>query len=127
VAVRTTRSRIIHLRNDYKDIMTIIEKHLHEHFASLEDSDEDLPLARDTHDPSLRHSVPQELSRPFAKVNSVVPGSPADAAGLKAGDVLRNFGYVDATNNDDLKKVGECVQGNEGVRHDHLRQLCDHT
>ena len=42
-------------------------------------------------------------------------GSPADAAGLKAGDEIRVFGYANNTNHDELKRVAECVQGNEGV------------
>ena len=60
--------------------------------------------------------VVQPLGPPFARVNSVVEGSPADSAGLKANDEIRNFGYVDIANNDNLRRVGECVQGNEGVR-----------
>jgi 26S proteasome non-ATPase regulatory subunit 9 len=116
VAVRTTRARIIHLRNDYKELMARIEKHLHEHFASLEDSDGDLVPLPGAQAQRLTDSAVENLGRPFAKVNGVVPGSPADTAGLKTGDLLCSFGYVDASNHDDLKRVGECVQGNEGVR-----------
>ena len=117
--VRTTRSRIIHLRNDWKDLMGLIEKRLHEHFASLDDEDDDTaaaaaPSATDAALP--RDSVPETLDQPFAKVNTVVDNSPAAAAGLKPGDLIRNFGYVNLENNDGLKKVAECVQGNEGVR-----------
>jgi 26S proteasome non-ATPase regulatory subunit 9 len=112
--VRTTRARIIHLRNDYKDLMAVIEKHLHEHFASLDDDDERVAaVSADTS--TLRDSVPETLDRPFAKVNSVVDNSPASTAGLKPGDLIRNFGYVNVDNHDNLRKVAECVQGNEGV------------
>lgn len=111
--IRTTRSRIIHLRNDYKDLLNAIEKHLHEHFASLEDA-EDLPAAT-TGAGMLGDSITPTLDEPFAKVNSVVPSSPAYTAGLKAGDEIRNFGYVNKGNHDGLKKVAECVQGNENV------------
>ncbi|KAK4038761.1 hypothetical protein C8A01DRAFT_17200 [Parachaetomium inaequale] len=112
--IRTTRARIIHLRNDWKDLMGIIEKRLHEHFASLEDDDNETatPISSDTSIP--RDSVPETLDPPFAKVNSVVDNSPAAAAGLQPGDLIRNFGYVNLENNDGLKKVAECVQGNEG-------------
>lgn len=65
--------------------------------------------------PSSSSQAPQPSRPPFAKVNSVVSGSPAESAGLKAGDLIRNFGYVNHTNHDGLKRVGECVQGNEGV------------
>jgi 26S proteasome non-ATPase regulatory subunit 9 len=113
MTVRTTRARIIMLRNDYKDLMNAIEKHLHEHFATLQDHN-DTPSATTTGPGMLGDSIPETLDEPFAKVNSVVPGSPADSAGLKAGDEIRNFGYVNRANHDNLKKVAECVQGNQG-------------
>lgn len=106
--IRTTRSRVIHLKNDYKELMAIIEKRLHEHFASMQESDDEAPqdIPQD--------SVPERLQEPFAKVNSVVDGSPAERAGLRAGDEIRNFGYVNQSNHDNLRRVGECVQGSEG-------------
>jgi len=118
--VRTTRSRIIYLRNDHKALMTVIEKHLHEHFARLaEEGQQDEPMTNggppSIDIPSSSSQAPQASGPPFAKVNSVVAGSPAESAGLKAGDEIRNFGYVNHTNHDGLKRVGECVQGNEGV------------
>ncbi|KAI0016450.1 hypothetical protein F4780DRAFT_759476 [Xylariomycetidae sp. FL0641] len=117
--IRTTRARIIHLKNDYKDLMNAIEKHLHEHFASLQANgaaDDAAAPASTSQANMMGDFVPQTLDEPFAKVNSVVTDSPADAAGLKAGDEIRNFGYVNRTNHDGLKKVAECVQGNEGQR-----------
>ncbi|KAI5927785.1 hypothetical protein F4810DRAFT_649426 [Camillea tinctor] len=113
--IRTTRSRIIHLKNDYKDLMNAIEKHLHAHFASLQDTNDVAP-ASTPRAGAMGDFIPETLDEPFAKVNSVVTDSPADAAGLKAGDEIRNFGYVNKDNHDGLKKVAECVQGNEGVR-----------
>ncbi len=98
--------------------MNVIEKHIHEHFARLAENgaaDEPMTNGDNTRadvSPSLE---PEVLSPPFAKVNSVVTGSPADAAGLKAGDEIRVFGYVNNTNHDELRRVAECVQGNEGV------------
>jgi 26S proteasome non-ATPase regulatory subunit 9 len=96
--------------------MNKIEKHLHEHFASLQDTDDAAPTTT-TGAGMMGDSIPHSLEEPFAKVNSVVPGSPAESAGLKAGDEIRNFGYVNKANHDGLKKVAECVQGNEGVSH----------
>lgn len=120
--IRTARARIIHLRNDYKDLMARIEKHIHEHFASLAEGAADAEIApasssadaasRD--EPALRDYVPERLGDPFAKINTVAPGSPAASAGLQPGDLIRNFGYVDAANHDQLKKVAECVQASAG-------------
>lgn len=94
--------------------MGVIEKYLHEHFANLQDGDEAPSTAGD----GLRilpDSQSEQLDEPFAKVNSVAANSPAQQAGLQAGDEIRNFGYVNRSNHDGLKKVAECVQGNEGV------------
>ncbi|OTB06672.1 hypothetical protein M426DRAFT_9450 [Hypoxylon sp. CI-4A] len=113
--VRTTRAKIIHLKNDYKDLMNTIEKHLHEHFASIQEFDDVAPTST-SHGGMLGDSIPSTLDEPFAKVNSVVGGSPAESAGLKPGDEIRNFGYVSKGNHDGLKKVAECVQGNESQR-----------
>lgn len=127
IKVRTTRSRIIYLRNDYKELMEAIEKQIHEHFASLpEEVSERTEQQTPTPQEPLRDYVaPPGLTAPFAKVNTVVDGSPASLAGLKPGDQIRNFGYVNSSNHDDLKKVAECVQGNEGVRElSHLRRGC---
>ncbi|EKD15547.1 putative GTP-binding nuclear protein Ran [Drepanopeziza brunnea f. sp. 'multigermtubi' MB_m1] len=116
--IRTTRARIIYLKNDHKSLMNVIEKHIHEHFARLAESGvEDEPMTNG--DNSRTHistsSQPEVLTPPFAKVNSVVATSPADSAGLKAGDEIRAFGYVNSTNHDSLKRVAECVQGSEGI------------
>lgn len=95
--------------------MAAIEKHLHEHFASLDDTEDETPAARRSNQaPTSTDYIHDTLDQAFAKVNTVVPQSPADRAGLKPGDEIRNFGYVNFSNNDGLKKVGECVQGNEG-------------
>ncbi|KAF5023603.1 hypothetical protein F66182_4361 [Fusarium sp. NRRL 66182] len=112
--IRTTRARIIHLRNDYAALMAGIEKFLHEHFASLDENDFAPAAGSSNVQPVLSDSIAAPLDPPFAKVNTVATGSPAESAGLKAGDEIRNFGYVNRTNHDNLKKVAECVQGNEG-------------
>jgi 26S proteasome non-ATPase regulatory subunit 9 len=94
--------------------MTVIEKYLHEHFANVQDGD----AAPGTAGDELRilpDSQSEQLDEPFAKINTVAAGSPAQLAGLQAGDEIRNFGYVNRSNHDGLKKVAECVQGNEGV------------
>lgn len=102
--------------------MTKIEKHLHEHFASLMENGDDneeqargVDAAASAQEPALRDYVPATLDETFAKVNTVAPDSPAATAGMQPGDLIRNFGWVNKANHDGLKKVAECVQGNEGV------------
>jgi 26S proteasome regulatory subunit N4 len=97
--------------------MNVIEKTVHEHFAELAQQQPEATNSSSSQ-PSEAQPIatrPAPLDPPFAKVNSVVPGSPAETAGLKAGDEIRNFGYVNRSNNDGLKRVADCVQGNEGV------------
>ncbi|KAF6226273.1 hypothetical protein HO133_009139 [Letharia lupina] len=114
--IRTTRARIVYLRNDYKTLMSKIELGLHEHHASYQASNPS--LASGSSQGPLRSgsaATDQDLiDTPFAKVNSVVPGSPADDAGLKAGDRIRKFGDVNWLNHEKLGKVAEIVQRNQG-------------
>ncbi|OXV09889.1 hypothetical protein Egran_02345 [Elaphomyces granulatus] len=123
--IRTTRVRIIHLRNDHKEVMKHIEKGLHAHFAALQqnanattssltDPPSTLATARVVTTLPTRTGA---IGAPFAKVNSVVNGSPADSAGLKMGDAIRYFGYfgeVNWVNHEHLSWVSEVVQQNEG-------------
>lgn len=101
--------------------MSKIEKHLHEHFASLmenapdNDQESSAAAASSSREPALRDYVPAALDETFAKVNTVTERSPAHTAGLQQGDLIRNFGWVNKSNHDGLKKVAECVQANEGV------------
>lgn len=94
--------------------MALVEKHIHQRFASLED-DTVPPPPVFVESATASDAEPAVLQAPFAKVNTVAEGSPADVAGMKPGDEIRSFGYVDSTNHDDLKRVAEVVQGNEGV------------
>jgi len=116
LTVRTTRARIIHLRNDYKALMSKIELGLHEHHAKHQASDP-LPTSTSTQMPSGSSKTSDQglVDTPFAKVNSVENGSPADDAGLKAGDRIRKFGHVNWINHERLSKVAEVVQRNQGV------------
>lgn len=95
--------------------MLRIEKQLHEHFASAEENDINHGSNGNAELSVLPDSGTDVQEEPFAKVNSVAPESPAEDAGLKPGDEIRSFGYVNRLNHDGLKKVAECVQGNEGV------------
>ena len=97
--------------------MSKIELGLHEHHALYQASNP--PHASDSSQAAMRNGTAttnQGLAdTPFAKVNSVVPGSPADQAGLKAGDRICKFGDVNWLNHEKLGKVAETVQRNQGV------------
>ncbi|KAF2246707.1 26S proteasome non-ATPase regulatory subunit 9 [Trematosphaeria pertusa] len=112
--IRTTRARIVRLKNDYKDLMSRIEKGLHEHHARLQEQAQNNAAA-----PSQALAAPTSastaLQAPFAKVNSIVAGSPADSAGLKVGDSITKFGWVDWTNHDKLARLAQVVSQNEGL------------
>ena len=99
--------------------MSRIESGLHAHHASIQASA--LSTA-----PSSTSSVPGSsnqptegqanvIETPFAKVNSVVEGSPAHTAGLRAGDRIRTFGAANWMNHEKLTKVADVVQRSEGV------------
>ena len=91
--------------------MARIEVGLHEHHARIQAQG---PPAG-AQGSSASSSAPAALEAPFAKVNSVVSGSPADSAGLRVGDSITKFGWVDWTNHDKLGRVAEVVSQNEGV------------
>ncbi|KAH8723261.1 hypothetical protein GQ44DRAFT_710867 [Phaeosphaeriaceae sp. PMI808] len=112
--IRTTRARIIRLKNDYKEVMSHIEKGLHAHHARLaEQAQGNAAAAGQAQAASGAPSA--ALEAPFAKVNSVVADSPADAAGLRVGDTITKFGWVDWTNHERLSRVAEAVSQNEGL------------
>lgn len=97
--------------------MSKIELGLHEHHASYQASNPS-PDSSSSQGAMRSGSAATDqglIDTPFAKVNSVVPGSPADDAGLKAGDRIRRFGDVNWLNHEKLSKVAETVQRNQGV------------
>lgn len=96
--------------------MSKIELGLHEHHAKYQAS-KPLPTSMSTQTPSRGSNAADQglVDTPFAKVNSVEKGSPADEAGMKAGDRIRKFGHVNWINHEKLSKVAEVVQRNQGV------------
>ena len=103
--------------------MSRIETGLHEHHASHQAS-----LAANPPTPSIAASSSSSqqqggataagdttlVETPFAKVNGVEQGGPADEAGLKAGDWIRRFGDVNWMNHEKLTKVAEVVRRHQG-------------
>ena len=119
--IRTTRTRIIRLKNDYKDVMAKLEVVVHEHFAAGKSAESLPPVSTAPSEaatttgqaPASTQPLASAIEPPFARVNTVVENSPADTAGLKAGDKVTRFGYVDWTNHERLGKVAHVVQQNE--------------
>ncbi|KAJ3064296.1 Leucine-rich repeat-containing protein 23 [Podochytrium sp. JEL0797] len=80
--VRHLRSNIIRKQNDHKALMADIEKEMHNVFQQLQKS-------------GAKPAPPAESAKAFAVVNSVAAGSPAEVAGLCAGDRVVRFGGVE--------------------------------
>ena len=98
--------------------MDKIEVGLHDHFASMASSQAQPARAPGSGTSTASSSAPSAadvLEVPFATVNSVAPGSPAEVAGLQIGDGIRRFGHVNWLNHEKLSRVAETVQRNEQV------------
>lgn len=116
--IRTTRARIVRLKNDHKALMAKLEVAVHEQFAKASDnSSNGTSSARTEALPAAESntSSASALEPPFAKVNTVVPNSPAELAGLRVGDKITRFGTVNFTNHERLSRVAQAVQQNENV------------
>ncbi|ODH17503.1 hypothetical protein ACO22_06274 [Paracoccidioides brasiliensis] len=131
--IRTTRARIIHLQNDYKDVMTKVEQCVHSRFAQLQQQQQQqqnancppssasgtttsAPDTPSTTSPGAEESASSQSAVreiPFAKINSVMEGSPAGQAGMKVGDLVRSFGHINWMNHENLTKVAEIVRTHE--------------
>lgn len=119
--IRTTRSKIIHLKNDYKWTMEKIEKGLHEHHENMANQPAAASNTNGNSGTERSHvngvtpiSTASSVEAPFAKVNSIAGSSPAEAAGLQVGDKVVKFGYVNWANHEKLARVAQVVQANEG-------------
>ncbi|RDI82830.1 hypothetical protein Vi05172_g7192 [Venturia inaequalis] len=114
--IRTTRARIIHLRNDYKALMSRLEVVIQQRFADM--ASEPAPAATSSTSVPVHSSTPQSAqatsSTPFAKVNAVLSGSPAADSGLQVGDEVTRLGSATWLNHDKLSKVAEIVAQSEG-------------
>lgn len=98
--------------------MRFIDSAIQDHFANphrAQDTSTTNGISGSGSDLGGNPSPAGSAGPPFARVNSVVSASPADQAGLKAGDTIRGFGSVNWLNHERLTKVAQTVQQNEGV------------
>ncbi|XP_020825932.1 26S proteasome non-ATPase regulatory subunit 9 [Phascolarctos cinereus] len=112
--VRTARHNIICLQNDHKALMKQVEEALHQlHARGKEKQARD---AAEAQNEALNQGQgpSQSPPRPFAKVNSISPGSPASNSGLQVDDEIVEFGSVNAHNFQNLQNIGTVVQHSEG-------------
>lgn len=100
--------------------MAHVEQRVYEHFKQYEQTHFTSPPAYTT----IAATAPRAIllddatltaGPAFAKVTGVVSGSPADQAGLEVGDAIKNFAGVNWTNHENLSKIAQVVQKNEGV------------
>ncbi|KAL9935730.1 hypothetical protein V8E36_005307 [Tilletia maclaganii] len=96
-AIRIARNRIAHLRNDRVAVTEQMAEAMRQAFlqrpnsAAADAGSQDLPNGTRSDDASVASSSSGSTAhnfKPFARVNSVSAGSPADEAGLREGDVL---------------------------------------
>lgn len=100
--VRHARHQIKCLQNDHTALLRRIEEGLAVVLS---------PSASSNLDPNgTNASPPPQNFEPFAKVDHVMPGSPANLAGLQEGDLLSKFGSVTAENFRNLTDVAAVVQ-----------------
>lgn len=104
--VRSSRNKISCLQNDHKSLMEQIEEELHNlHSESKPTTTEDIPVI---------DVIMTEPPAPFASINLVSSGSPAENAGLMVGDEIIQFGSVNVANFQSLQSIATVVQHSEG-------------
>lgn len=121
--IRTTRARIIRLKNDHKALMSKLEIAVQEAFAAGKAPEFAATSSAASRTPVVQTEIGAAASSsttaiepPFARVNTVVSNSPADIAGMQVADKVTKFGTVNWTNHERLSRVAQVVQQNENVR-----------
>jgi 26S proteasome non-ATPase regulatory subunit 9 len=109
--VRHARNRIICLQNDHKSLMKEIEAGLHAVHSQTRGDEIKPDLTRHTTQDVQDRS---DSLKPFVRVDTVSPNSPAYHAGLLLGDLIVSFGSVTSDNYRDLQNIGAVVQHSVG-------------
>uniref|UniRef100_F1L3L6 26S proteasome non-ATPase regulatory subunit 9 n=1 Tax=Ascaris suum TaxID=6253 RepID=F1L3L6_ASCSU len=109
-SIRHARQTLICARNDRQKLTDQIEAMMLELHANAR---QNAPLTR----PSDEEEQPvhRTSNRPFARVDKVLPLSPAQHSGLKDGDHIVQFGSLHAANFADMAQFTNVVQNSIGV------------
>ncbi|KAG0151944.1 hypothetical protein CROQUDRAFT_650518 [Cronartium quercuum f. sp. fusiforme G11] len=105
-SVRVARARVHELKNDLREV---VDQLAHTLPLILPRSDANILGATSKEPDSTSSSM-----EPFARVDAVSEGSPAQLAGLKVGDQIVKFGSVDASNHDGLQALATLTRQSEG-------------
>eukprot|EP00743_Colponemidia_sp_Colp-15_P002405 GILK01002608.1.p1 GENE.GILK01002608.1~~GILK01002608.1.p1 ORF type:complete len:227 (+),score=24.04 GILK01002608.1:83-682(+) len=101
--VRTLRNRLACLQTDHMQLMKKIEDGLYLiHSAVIPE--------KEPEGTSSKPAAHQPRMQPFALIDEVSAGSPAEDAGLKVGDRVVEFGTVNISNHNNLQAVAEVVK-----------------
>merc|ERR1711971_120340 len=114
VKVRTARQKIICLMNDHKEIM----KKISDALEFIHQQNSNGTVIENPNEESMNHlniedTPKDEGPKPFAKIDLVSDGSPANDAGLEVGDLVIEFGTQNATNFKSLAEIGQLVKNSE--------------
>lgn len=112
--VRMARAKINVYRNDLKQVLQLIEKHLTERLAVGVPNMERLELEDEANDEINDIDMTQEQV-PFAFVSEVTEESPALTAGMIVNDQIISIGPINASNHENLKRLPGFILANEDV------------
>jgi len=112
------------LRNDHTEIMKKIEHGLelcfnedsgdeesNEKEGNYVDDKKEIENSEDNQLESIKENI--IVHKPFCRINQVQFGSPAEQAGLKAGDLVIEFGYANEDNHRNFQAIRDVVIANE--------------
>ncbi|EDK42611.1 hypothetical protein LELG_00789 [Lodderomyces elongisporus NRRL YB-4239] len=121
VTIRLLRVQIIRLRNDYKDVLKVLENKMEEEFKRLQAEEPEsakLDATKESHQKQgeMAGSALEHTYTPFAIVKEVIAGGPAEAAGLEEEDKIVLFdGDIHSLNNESLQRLVERVRRKNGL------------
>ena len=111
VQVRTARNKIACLQNDHKELMRQIEAGLLQVHQAHAGATQPQAAAAAPQGPALTMYCPaDQLCAPFAAIDLVSRGSPAETCGLRCGDAIVEFGSVTHDNFTGLASISSVVQ-----------------